>query len=166
VWDNWCYCTLSALCSSSLLATQYEFFLRLASSNPNRCVAPIQQAAGACTSASDIYYSNFVFKFSVGVDIGADCLGRVPLDAFCPLLSTAPSVETKLTPTVMLIPFPLLYKLKINRRQRNILLVIFCFPIITISFAILRRVQTNPTLKNVDPIRFQLYSMLENAAGK
>lgn len=66
----------------------------------------------------------------------------------------------------MLIPFPLLYKLQISKQQRNILLVIFCFPTITILFAILRLVKTNPTSTNVDPIRFQLYSMLENAAGK
>jgi hypothetical protein len=66
----------------------------------------------------------------------------------------------------MLIPFPLLYKLQISKQQKRILLVIFCCPIIPIVFAILRLAKTNPSSTNVDPIRFQLYSMLENTAGK
>lgn len=63
---------------------------------------------------------------------------------------------------VMLIPFPLLRKLQINSRQRWILVGIFFLPII---FAILRLVKANATTHNVDPIRFQLYSMLENTSA-
>jgi hypothetical protein len=63
----------------------------------------------------------------------------------------------------MLIPFPLLWKLHINKKQRNILIIIFCLPIVPIIFAILRLAATNPTNTFVDPVRFQLFSMLENA---
>lgn len=62
----------------------------------------------------------------------------------------------------MIIPFPLLHKLKVNRRKRWILIGVFSLPIIPITFAILRLVMTNPKTHNVDPIKFQLFSMLEN----
>lgn len=61
----------------------------------------------------------------------------------------------------MLISFPLLRKLQINSRQKWILTGIFCLPIISIIFAILRLVNTSATTHNVDPIQSQLYSMLE-----
>ena len=63
---------------------------------------------------------------------------------------------------VMVIPFPLLHKLNVNRRKRWILIGVFSLPIIPIIFAILRLVMTNPKTHNVDPIKFQLFSMLEN----
>lgn len=62
----------------------------------------------------------------------------------------------------MVIPFPLLHKLSVNRRKRWILIAVFSLPIIPIIFAILRLVMTNPKTHNVDPIKFQLFSMLEN----
>lgn len=62
----------------------------------------------------------------------------------------------------MLIPFPLLRKLQINAHQRYILITIFCLPIIPLIFAILRLAATNPTNTFVDPVRFHLFSMLEN----
>jgi hypothetical protein len=69
----------------------------------------------------------------------------------------------------MLIPFSLLRKLQINSRQRWILVGIFFLPItpiIPIIFAILRLVKANATTHNVDPIRFQLYSMLEKHVSR
>lgn len=65
----------------------------------------------------------------------------------------------------MIIPFPLLHKLKVNRRKRWILIAVFSLPIIPIMFAILRLVMTNPKTHNVDPIKFQLFSMLENTSA-
>ena len=64
---------------------------------------------------------------------------------------------------VMLIPFPLLRKLQVKSRQKWILVSVFLLPIIPIIFAILRLVIANATTGNVDPIAFQLYSMLENS---
>ncbi|KAJ5883983.1 uncharacterized protein N7473_010869 [Penicillium subrubescens] len=95
---------------------------------------------GKCSSAKDIFYSNLVFHFSVGTDIAGD---------IC----------------IMIIPFPLLHKLKVNPRKRWILIAIFSLPIIPIMFAILRLVMTNPKTHNVDPIKFQLFSMLENTSA-
>lgn len=65
----------------------------------------------------------------------------------------------------MLIPFPLLRKLEIDSRQKWILAGLFCLPIIPIIFAIVRLVKTSTTTHNVDPIQFQLYSMLENTSA-
>lgn len=65
----------------------------------------------------------------------------------------------------MVIPFPLLYKLKVDRRKRWVLIAIFALPTIPIIFAILRLVTTNPNTHNVDPIKFQLFSLLENTAA-
>jgi hypothetical protein len=65
----------------------------------------------------------------------------------------------------MLTPFPLLRKLQINSRQMWILGCVFSLPIIPIIFATLRLVRANATTHNVDPIRFQLYSMLENTSA-
>lgn len=62
----------------------------------------------------------------------------------------------------MLIPFPLLRKLQINKHQRYILIAIFCLPVIPLIFATLRLAATNPTNTFVDPVRFHLFSMLEN----
>ncbi|KAJ5107002.1 hypothetical protein N7456_003677 [Penicillium angulare] len=95
---------------------------------------------GKCSSARDIFYSNLVFHFSVGTDIAGDVC-------------------------VMVIPFPLLYKLKVNNQKRWILILVFSLPIIPIIFAILRLVMTNPKTHNVDPIRFQLFTMLENTSA-
>lgn len=65
----------------------------------------------------------------------------------------------------MLIPFPLLYKLKIDNRKRWILIGLFSLPIIPVLFACLRLVRSNNPDGDVDPIKFQLYSMLENTAA-
>ncbi|KAJ5960015.1 uncharacterized protein N7479_007165 [Penicillium vulpinum] len=95
---------------------------------------------GACTSKRDLYISNLIFRFSIGADIAGD---------LC----------------VMVIPFPLLYKLNVDPRKRWILVGLFSLPIIPIIFAILRLVMTNPKSHNVDPIKFQLFSLLENTAA-
>ncbi|RMJ27517.1 hypothetical protein PHISP_01646 [Aspergillus sp. HF37] len=95
---------------------------------------------GKCDSARDIYYSNLVFKFSAGADIACDIL-------------------------IMLIPFPLLRKLHVNARTRLLLAVLFALPIIPITFAVLRLVMANATTSNVDPVKFQLFSMLENSSA-
>ena len=63
----------------------------------------------------------------------------------------------------MLIPFPLLWKLQIPRRQKQILIVIFFTPLVAIAFAILRlvfqeKLHSGPT---INPIRLILYSTLE-----
>lgn len=65
----------------------------------------------------------------------------------------------------MLIPFPLLYKLNIDNRKRWILIGLFSLPIIPVLFACLRLVKSNNPDGDVDPIKFQLYSMLENTAA-
>ena len=65
----------------------------------------------------------------------------------------------------MLIPFPLLYKLKIDNQKRWILIGLFALPIIPIMFACLRLAETNNPDHNVDPIKFQLFSMLENTSA-
>src|SRR2546421_2395427 len=65
----------------------------------------------------------------------------------------------------MLTPFPLLRKLHINSRQMWILGGVFSLPIIPIIFATLRLVMAKDSTHNVDPIRFQLYSMLENTSA-
>lgn len=65
----------------------------------------------------------------------------------------------------MLIPFPLLYKLRIDDRKRWILIGLFSLPIIPVLFACLRLVKSNNPDGDVDPIKFQLYSMLENTAA-
>ncbi|KAK2814098.1 hypothetical protein FQN50_000502 [Emmonsiellopsis sp. PD_5] len=96
---------------------------------------------GACASSRDIFYSNLVFKFHVGTDIAGDIF-------------------------IMIIPFPLLRKLHMDSRQKWILAGIFCLPIIPIILAVLRFVLTNPREDgNVDPIRYQFFSMLENSTG-
>lgn len=61
----------------------------------------------------------------------------------------------------MLIPFPLLSKLQINRRDNSILVVIFLLPLFVIAFAILRLVETNASGTTVDPIRLALFSTVE-----
>lgn len=65
----------------------------------------------------------------------------------------------------MLIPFPLLRTLQIPPRKKYILAGIFSLPLIPILFAVLRLVIANPDSGNVDPIKFQLYSMLENSSA-
>ncbi|KAL4782153.1 hypothetical protein BJX76DRAFT_369370 [Aspergillus varians] len=95
---------------------------------------------GKCSSARDIYYSNLVFKVTVGTDIVGDIL-------------------------IMLIPFPLLHTLQIPRRKKYILASIFSLPLIPMLFAILRLIIANRDDENIDPVRFQLYSMLENSSA-
>ena len=65
----------------------------------------------------------------------------------------------------MIIPFPLLHKLKVSRRKRWILIALFSLPIIPIIFAILRLAMTDPRTHTVDPIKFLLFSMLENTSA-
>ncbi|KAL4866919.1 hypothetical protein BDV12DRAFT_210268 [Aspergillus spectabilis] len=95
---------------------------------------------GKCSSARDLYYSNLVFRFTVGTDITGDIL-------------------------IMIIPFPLLQHLQVAPRKKLLLTAIFSLPLIPIIFAILRLVIANPHNENVDPIKFQLYSMLENSSA-
>lgn len=61
----------------------------------------------------------------------------------------------------MIIPFPLLWKLRVNTRQKNILIGVFLLPILPMIFAILRLAKANATDGPVDMIAFQVYSMLE-----
>ncbi len=63
----------------------------------------------------------------------------------------------------MLIPFPLLWKLQMPRRQKQILIVIFLTPLFAIVFAILRlTIQTIETIgPTIDPARLVQYSTLE-----
>lgn len=65
----------------------------------------------------------------------------------------------------MLIPFPLLYKLKIDNRKRWTLIGLFSLPIIPVLFACLRLIKSSNPDGDVDPIKFQLFSMLENTAA-
>ncbi|KAL3475584.1 hypothetical protein BJX99DRAFT_259359, partial [Aspergillus californicus] len=95
---------------------------------------------GKCSSARDVYYSNLIFRFVVGTDIAGDIL-------------------------IMIIPYPLLPKLQIPRTKKTILAAIFFLPIIPIIFAVCRLVIANPKNENVDPIKFQVYSMLENSSA-
>lgn len=87
-----------------------------------------------------MYLSNLVFLFSAGTDIACDCL-------------------------IILIPFPLLWKLRTSRQQKIVLIIIFLLPLVPIVFGILRLVFCNPTTGVVDVIRFQLFSLLENTAA-
>lgn len=61
----------------------------------------------------------------------------------------------------MIIPFPLLWKLRMNARQKNILIGIFLLPMLPMVFAVLRLAKANATDGPVDMIAFQVYSMLE-----
>ena len=66
---------------------------------------------------------------------------------------------------ILLIPFPLLWKLRTTQQQKAILVVIFLLPLIPIVFGILRLVFCNPVTGVVDVIKFQLFSLLENTAA-
>ena len=92
-----------------------------------------------CSSERDTYLANLVFLFSAGTDIAIDAL-------------------------LFLIPFPLLWKLQVNQRQKCILTGIL-LPLLPITFGILRLVFCNPTSGSVDVIKFTIYHMLENTAG-
>jgi hypothetical protein len=107
------------------------------------CGAPadfFKFGAEGCSSKRDIYLANLVFLFSAGTDIGVDAL-------------------------LLLIPFPLLWKLQVNQRQKCILATIFLLPLLPIAFGILRLVFCNPTSGTVNVIKFMFYHMLENTAG-
>lgn len=94
-----------------------------------------------CHTPRDIYLSNLVFLFSAGTDIACDVF-------------------------LIFIPFPLLWKLQVNRRQKIHLTIIFLLPLIPITFGILRLVFCNPTTGTVNVVKFTFYFMLENTAGK
>ena len=93
-----------------------------------------------CHTPRQLYLSNLVFLFSAGTDISCDVL-------------------------LIFIPFPLLWKLQIQERQKIILCLIFLLPLIPITFGILRLVFCNPTTGTVNVIKFTFYHMLENTAG-
>ena len=57
----------------------------------------------------------------------------------------------------MLTPFPLLSKLRVNDREKAILIVIFLLPIFVIAFPILRLVVTNAEGTTIHPIRLALF---------
>ena len=61
----------------------------------------------------------------------------------------------------MLTPFPLLSRLRINNREKAILIVIFLLPLFVIAFAILRLAVTNAEGTPVDPIRLALFSTVQ-----
>ena len=67
----------------------------------------------------------------------------------------------------MFIPFPLLRKLQMPRRQKRILIIIFLSPLTAIIFAILRL--TIQTYKKsgpiINPIRLALFCTLEVSFG-
>ena len=70
------------------------------------------------------------------------------------------------TSLVLLIPFPLLWKLKVTSRQKTILAAIFLLPSIPIVFAILKLVLVNPTKSGpIDMFKFSIFYMLENSTG-
>lgn len=100
----------------------------------------LRAAIDGCAQPYRLYLSNLVFLFSAGTDIAGDLL-------------------------ILLIPFPLLWKLRTNQRQKAILVVIFLLPLVPIIFGILRLVFCNPVTGVVDVIKFQLYSLLENTAA-
>jgi hypothetical protein len=107
------------------------------------CGAPadfFKFGAEGCSSDRDMYLANLVFLFSAGTDIGVDAL-------------------------LFLIPFPLLWKLQVDQRQKCILTGIFLLPLLPITFGILRLVFCNPTSGEVNVIKFMFYHMLENTAG-
>jgi hypothetical protein len=107
------------------------------------CGAPadfFKFGAEGCSSERDMYLANLVFLFSTGTDIAVDAL-------------------------LLLIPFPLLWKLQVNQRQKCILASIFLLPLLPITFGILRLVFCNPTSGLVNVIKFTFYHMLENTAG-
>lgn len=87
-----------------------------------------------------MYLSNLVFLFSAGTDIAGDVL-------------------------ILLIPFPLLWKLRTTQRQKAILVGIFLLPLTPIIFGVVRLVLCNPVASAVDVVKFQLYSLLENTAA-
>ncbi|ETN43287.1 uncharacterized protein HMPREF1541_02446 [Cyphellophora europaea CBS 101466] len=93
-----------------------------------------------CADSYHMYLSNLVFLFSAGSDIAGDVL-------------------------ILLIPFPLLWKLRTTRQQKVILVIIFLLPLVPIIFGVLRLVLCNPVTGVVNVIRFQLYSLLENTAA-
>lgn len=94
-----------------------------------------------CFTERDIYMSNLVFLFSCGTDIACDVF-------------------------LILIPFPLLWKLQVSLRQKITLILIFLLPLIPICFGILRLVFCNPVVGTVDVIKFTFYFSMENTAGK
>ena len=61
----------------------------------------------------------------------------------------------------MLTLFPLLSKLRINNREKVILIVIFLLPLFVIAFAILGLVMTDAEGTTVDPIRLAIFSTVE-----
>ncbi|CAF9935799.1 hypothetical protein IMSHALPRED_010355 [Imshaugia aleurites] len=88
------------------------------------------------SSPSSVYGATLAFYFSSISDIITDFL-------------------------IMLTPFPLLSKLQINSRPKKILVIIFLLPLIVISLAILRLVDTNAEGTTVDPIRLAFFSTVE-----
>lgn len=74
-------------------------------------------------------------------------------------------VETDLVIAVLIIPFPLLWKLRLTGKQKILLAAIFLLPSLPIAFAILKLIWVNPKSEAVDMIKFHLYYMLENSAG-
>ncbi|KPI34839.1 uncharacterized protein AB675_4870 [Cyphellophora attinorum] len=97
---------------------------------------------GGCAGSRHTYLSNLVFLFSAGTDIAGGIL-------------------------IVLIPFPLLWKLRTSERDRIVLIGIFLLPVAPIIFGVLRFVFCNPSRdsSSVDVIKFQLYSLLENTTA-
>ena len=66
----------------------------------------------------------------------------------------------------MIIPLRLLWDLRVNRRQKIALTVIFSLVFIIIIFAIVRVIQISPASEHVDPIWLALWSMTEGSIGR
>jgi hypothetical protein len=117
--------------------------------------------ATGCSTKRDLYLSNVVFLFSAGTDIAVDVLRKSSLPRSAPIKSFADR-----GPAVLFIPFPLLWKLQVDQRQKAILVILFLLPTIPIMFGVLRLVLVNPADGTVNVVKFQMYSMLENTAGE
>jgi hypothetical protein len=97
------------------------------------CGAPatfFKFGAEGCSSKRDIYNANLGFLFSAGSDIAVDVL-------------------------LLLIPFPLLWRLQVNQRQKCLLATIFLLLLPPITFGILRLIFCNPISETVDVVKFR-----------
>lgn len=65
----------------------------------------------------------------------------------------------------MALPLRMLWKLRIERRQKFALAIVFSLAIVIIIVAIVRIVEINPTFKHVDPVWLALWSMTEASVG-
>ena len=90
-------------------------------------------------------------------------------DIFSGLLSISYEKSAAKKPLVMIIPFALLLRLQVTKRQKHILVALFLFPMVVIVFATLRlsllAKRFHPLSDWIDPIRLCLFSTLEISTG-